>query len=797
MSVFSAMLTDLRLAARSLAKSRGFTLTAVLTLGLGMTLCTTAMVAVNAYLLNGLPYPAADRLHWIRFNAPDQSAMPRGLENLDWASLNDVIEHPIAWDLDVFYMLGGEYPEAIPGAWVTPGFVQGLGIQPEIGRGFDRAAFVEGGPNVALISHHLWTTRFGGDPQVVGRTFTAYVSDRPDEAEGFTIIGVMPERFWHLNIYTEIFAPLRAPTFPYMARLRAGVSPQTLGERVHALLASGAGPLPPGFSVQVPSAHESHVQRIGPLVRAAGGAAALVLFVACANVAGLLLIRAAKRQKEIAVRTALGARRGTIVRMLLAEAMLLGTAVTLVALVATRVLMNAIGTVVEQSIGRAPGGATAFGLDLRVMGFVIAAGVLITLICTLAPLASAFRPWLLATIQGGGRTATDGRRAQRLRSALIAVEIAASLSLIAGSALMVRSVVTLLRTDFGIDAAPVLSGSLTLRNNRYPDAPSRAAVFERILARVGSVPGVTAVGLTTSWPVQQPPMFTVGVNGTTARVAAHAVTPAYFDALKIALLAGRPFAATDRVGSEAVALVSESLARRFWAGRDAIGQRISLGRTQNGPPADPHRIVGIVADVLQDPADSDRADLYVPMLQGPSRSAFAVIRTSGEPSTWAPEVRAAFRDIDPELALNRARPFQAIVDDLTARPRFFAALLTTFALIAAILALVGIYGVIAYAVRQREREIAVRLAVGADPARITRLFVTQGGMVLAIGLGLGVLGAIAAGRLIESQLVGITPRDPLTLAVAVSAFAIAGFASIWWPSRRAARTDPAVALRLE
>ena len=235
--MMTAILADLRLAVRSLTHARGFTATAILTLGLGLTLCASAMVVVRAYLFSDLPYPAADRLYTIRYAPPGQ-AQPEDMEALDWSSLNDVIEHPVAWDLDAFYLLGGENAEMTPGAWVTPGFVQGLGINPAIGRGFDQSAFLKGNSNVALISHRLWQSRYGGDPAVVGRTFMAYVSDRPEEAESFTIIGVLPQGLWHFNNYTDILAPLRAPTYPYMVRLRTGVTAETAAARITSLVRS-------------------------------------------------------------------------------------------------------------------------------------------------------------------------------------------------------------------------------------------------------------------------------------------------------------------------------------------------------------------------------------------------------------------------------------------------------------------------------------------------------------------------------------------------------------------------------
>jgi predicted permease len=792
------MLTAFRLAIRSLLAVKGFAVTVVVTLGLGLTLCTTALVVLNAYLLNDLPYPDADRLYWIRYGAPGQEA-PRDMEKLDWASVSDVIEHPVAWDLDVFYMLGGENVESIPGAWVTPGFVRGLGIQPAIGRGFEADAFAPGSPNVALISHRLWISRFGSDPHIVGRTFAAYVSDRPEEAEQFTIIGVMPRAFWHINSYTDVLTPLRAQTHPYMARLREGVSPRDAGSRITRLVASAAQ-VPPNWSVTLVSAHDVHVQSVRPILQAVSGATALVLLVACANVACLLLVRATRRKKEMAVRAALGAGGGAIARMLLAEGVILGGAALGLALLLTRVVLDGLAPTIQQQLGRsAPGGVV--GIDVPAAALAAAIGVLTALMCALVPLSAALRARLSGALQSGNRTMTEGGSTQRARSVLIAAQVALTLTLVCGSALMLRSVSALLHTDLGFSADGVLNASITLRQNRYPDAASRAAVMERIATRLTSLAGVESVGLVTSWPLQSSmaqPIERVGATREAARAGIHAINDAYFSTLNIQTVAGRSFTSADREGTLPVAVVSESVARRLWPG-GAIGQRLTVPQSQErGRPVPIEReIVGVVRDVRQGPADIDFNDVYVPLLQAPTRFTFVLVRTAGEPANWLAPLRSAMREIDPELALDRVRPMQAAVDETTARPRFLASLLGGFSIVAALLALVGVYGVIAYAVRQREREIAVRLAIGADPAQVTRLFVRQGSVILLSGLALGLIGVVAAGRVIESQLFGVTPRDPIALGGAIAAFALAGLVAIWWPSRRAGATDPAAALRSE
>jgi predicted permease len=794
---------DFRHAIRTLLAARGFTLAAVITLGVGMTLSTTAMTVFKAYLLSDLPYPAAERLYWVRYAAPGQEG-PRGLASLDWPSLSDVVEHPVAWDLDMFYLLGGGHAESAPGAWVTKGFIEALGVRPALGRTFDDEAFAAGGENVALISHRLWRSRYGGDPGVVGQTFAAYVSDRPNETERFRIAGVLPEDFWHINPYTDVITPLRAPAFPYMVRLHEGVTPAAASDRIASLVRQGATNIPPQWSVTLVSAHDAHVATIRPMLKAAIGAAALVLLVACANVAGLLLVRAARRRHEIAVRAALGAGRRAIARMLFAEALVLGAAATIVAVVATSLLTGALAPVVQQRLGRpAPGDVLAFTIDWRVLIFAAGVGMATSILCTVVPMAAMLRPQLLPALQGRSRGATEGRASRRARGALVAIEVALSVVLLAGSAAMLRSVAALLRTDLGFSAERVMTGGLTLRQNRYPDAASRVSVFDRISRRIAAAPGVESVGLTTAWPLQQPrslPVETVdATQSRSLQAAIHAVNDAYFTTLGIPVAAGRAFQPSDRPESEPVAIVSRSLASQLWPGGQALGNRVLIrdARDEGEPVAVRRLVVGVANDVRQGPTDTEQADLYVPMPQAATRFTFLLVRTAGAAEASLPLLRSALRDIDPELAFDRARPLGTIAGQATAGPRFMTVLLAAFGASAAIMALVGVYAVIAFAVRQREREIAVRLALGADPRGIVRLFLRQGGAVLLWGLAIGGAAAIPAGRLIESQLFGVTPRDPLAIGAALCAFGAAGLVAIWWPARRAAATEPVTALRAE
>ena len=500
-------LLDLRIAARTLWKTPGFTLVAVLTLALGMALNVTVFAVMNAYLWRSLPYPGARRLYNVLYSNPGQQRPP-GLETLDWSALAAVVEHPIAWDLDVFYLIGGDHPEAAPGAWVTPGFMQALGTQPAMGRAFSPGEFRTGSPQVALISHSLWRNRFGGDHAILGRRFEAYVSDRPQEPEGFTIIGVLPAGFWHLNPYTQVLAPLRAPSYPYMVRLRESVPPAEVEQRISEFVRRGIGSAPAGWQARLRSAHSEYVARVRPTLLAVAAAAGLVLLIACANVAFLLLIRATRRHKEITVRLALGAGRGHIARMLLAEALLLGMTATAAGVALSGLALGWLAPIVQTQLGRtAPGGVAAIALDGAVLA---AAGVccLFTAVAfSLAPLVTSWRASLSGAMHSGARSGTEGTGSRRTRSALIALEVAGSLALLAGCGLMIRTVLRLLRADLGYQAERVLVAHLGLRQRSYPDPAARLTFYEHLLPRLAAVPGVRAAAFSelAAIPAPSPP----------------------------------------------------------------------------------------------------------------------------------------------------------------------------------------------------------------------------------------------------------------------------------------------------
>ena len=795
----TALLFDVRQAVRALQRDRGFTFVALSTLSTGLGMCIVVAVLANAYLWRGLPYPHSDRLYDFQFVTP-AIEFPTGMEKLDWRSLDDVIELGIAWDLDTFSLRGGSFPEVVQGTWVTRDYMDGFGVRPAIGRGFDAEDFEPGRPSVALISHRLWQTRFSGDPAIVGRTFEAYVNDRPNEVEQFRVVGVLGRDHWHMNVFTEVMSPLRAPSHPYVVRLREGVPPAVAADRITALVRDGAATVPKDWRADLRSTHGTYVERIRPLLVAVASATGLVLMIACANISVLLTVRATRRQRENAVRQALGASSGQLTRATITEPLILvGSAVAL-GLALAWATLSAVAPVLDRYMGRAaPGGTSALRIDPETVLATIVVGLIVGAFCAFIP------GWIArrapADIAGGQKGATDGPASQRARAALIAVEVAACLTLLTGAGLTIQSAMRILQVDMGLETDAVVVGRFSLRPRAYPDAATRSTFYERVLSRAGEMRTVDSIAFTNAWPLQQSQLRDVGTGGAASfqtRAGIVGVSPDYFAALGISIQAGRAFNGGDRMGSAPVAIVSRTLASRIWRNDNPIGQTLVMSPAGGAPatarPAT-FTVIGVASDIRHTHTDDDLADAYVPLLQSPSPAVFAYLRVSGNETTAEREFQQLLASVDPDVGFAMVRPLADILDEQRAGARLLATLLVVFAAFAAALALVGMYGVIAYTVKQREREIAVRMAIGADRQTIARLFLRQGAMVLALGLAVGVGGSLALGRVLQTQLFNVPATDPSMIAGAAAAFALCGFAAIAWPARAAASLDPAHVLK--
>ncbi len=533
------------------------------------------------------------------------------------------------------------------------------------------------------------------------------------------------------------------------------------------------------------------------MLTAAAAGASLVLLIAGANVAILLLVRGRRRQRDLSIRLALGASTTRLVRLLVFEGVILGVAATAIGLGLGRLAMDALAPLVEEFLDRrVPGGVEALTFDGTVLVLTALCGLGVTLLFTVVPLLAVRLPRLSLSF-AGARGATDSRAARRTRSVLISVEVAASLTLLVGSVLMLESARRMLHVDFGIDADRVVTAGLGLRQQSYPDEPTRVAYFERLKARLGGVAGSASVALGNWSPLQtvQPRAIrTTGAAPIETDAGTFAVSSGYFETLGIPILDGRGFTPGDNISTEPVVVVSAALARQLWPGGRGVGQQI-VCPSERGP-GDVRRVVGVAGDVRQSHADTNQRDAYLPLLQEADRFAFVYLRQPRSPA-WESELRGAVANVDREVAISAARRLDTGLEQERRRPRFLAGLLTMFAVSACGMALVGLYGVIAYGVRQRQREIAIRMAIGADRGAVTRLFLVQGAVVLGVGLAAGLWGAVHLGRVLESYLHGVTPADPRLLALALAGFALTGLVATWWPARRAAAINAAIVLKDE
>ncbi len=793
---------DLRYGSRTLGRNKGFTIVAVFSLALGFALVATTLAVVNAYLIRSMPFPAADRLYHVIYTTPGVRE-PSGVATLDWKSLSDVVEAPDASQLTRFYIgEGAEKFEAL-GLSVAPGAGEMLGVRTVVGRPFLAEEHRDETEKVALIGYALWQRRFGAAPNIVGRSFKASRSNLAEPLETFRIVGVLPPDFHYARDYArgvmEFAVPLRTPRQAYLARLRAGVTPAVAERRITEALRAMGSNFPPNWNgVKLESTRERYVKELRPMLTPVAIAAGLAMAIVCVNVAALSLLRALRRQKEMAVRIALGAERNHIVRIQVTEICLLCGVAFVIGLALTQVALRLLAPVVEERLGRgAPGGATAIALDPPALLLFGGVGALVALSLSFISMATPWEKRLAGVLGREGRSGTDGPAMRRLRSGLIALEVALSVALLVGCGLMIRSVVNLTRTDLGFQTEHIVRARIALPSRTYPDTQSFQRFYERLRERLAATTNAP-FALTNSIPFYEfpPQAFEVDTGASEKRAASVlAVSDGYFDLLGIRIRQGRAFTAADREGAEPVAIISETLARRLWPEGAAIGQRIRPAEQADRNVRSVWRtIVGVARDARQTHTDIDLNDIYLPFMQAPSRYAPLYLRTDRPASVWSETLRATVAELDREVLVSGENSLDREAEKLLAAPRFLMAILTGFALFASLLASLGIYGVTAYAVQQREREVAIRIALGATPVAILRLFLRQGGSVLAIGIIGGLFAAVAVVKTLASQLHGVAPFDVATLVGACAVMAAIGLLAILWPARRATQQDPMRAL---
>jgi putative ABC transport system permease protein len=795
-----AISRDVRFAVRGLRRTPAFTLVTISSLAVGLALAACTVSVVNAYLIRSLPYPNPQRLYHVMY-APPGPWEPRGMTALDWTSVGDVVEHAIAATGDTLTLADGGPAMSARAIRVRYGFVEGLEVHPSPGRALTEADFRPGAERVVLIGAALWRDRFGSDPEIVGRLIRGEAESRPGSPESFRIAGVLAPGFYFgrdSRVTIDLLVPESSPVRTYMVRLRPAVSAAAAERRItEAARQAATSPIPDDWpGVRLESAHERYVGGLRPVLVGVTVAVALVLVIVGANVAVLMVLRAMRRQREVAVRLALGSSRGDLFRMLVIETSIV-TVVALAAGVAiTSWVLAALSPLIEAQLGRPAPGAAGIAMDTTVLLIVGGVSLAIALSISLAPLASWGRA-LLTSLRQTSRGATDGPSMRRLRHALIAFEVAGSLVLLAGCGLMVRSVTGMLNTDLGFDPDGLRTSRIMLRTRNYPDGDFRRfhlAFAERVSGTIG---GRVAFS---SWPpFALAPAVRIQAEPDTAGVNAGgiAVSPDYFSVFGIAIRQGREFTPADLLASAPVAIVSETLAARLWPQGQALGQPVrSIEPTPNGPVAGPWRtVVGIAADIRQAYDDPERADFYAP---GVSAGRFATfyLRTSRAQPELTSHLRSEAADLDPDAVINEPR-FVAGDNERLAGTKFITLLLVGFAAVAAFLAMLGIYGITAYAVQQRRQEVAIRLALGATGRAIVRMFLRDGTLLLAAGLTLGVLGGAMLSRVLRTYVFGVQPLDVTTYLTAFFVLLAAGLLAVWWPARRAAAGTPSSALNAQ
>ena len=785
-------------------KRPAFTVVALIALALGIGANTAIFSLVNAVLLQPLPFAEPDRLVWVWGNirSGTNSASVAPLDYLDYRKENKTFEEfAAAFTLPLALNLTGSgEPERLSASGVTGNYFQALGAKPALGQLFSMENEKPGSDEVVILSHGLWQTRFGADPAIVGKTVTLDGKKRE-------IIGVMPENFGFSRT-TSVWIPInfdieegmkqrKAHFMRPIGKLKEGVTIAQAQADLDVIAKRLEEQYPEtntGWGLRLVSLREELVGDTRSTLLILLGAVGFVLLIACANVANLLLVRAAARQKEIALRTALGAGRLRIVRQMITESVMLalvgGALGTLLAIWGVNLL-------VTLSADSLPPTAQV-GIDASVLGFTFLISVLTGIVFGLAPAVRMMNLNVGESLKEGGRTSSEGASRNRLRSTLVVIESAVAVMLLVGAGLLIRSLIELQNTNPGFDANNVLTMSVHLTREKYSTLDKTSNFFQELERRVSGLPGVESVGLVTelalSGQLNDMPFTVEGRPPVTIDQAFDAdfrrVNQHYLRTMRIPLLRGRNFTEQEVRQAANVVIVSDLLARQVFPNEDPIGKRLLLAMGDQ-----PVEIIGIAGDIRDRTLEREPFPaMYYPIYAGRTN---LVIRTQGDPTSIIAAVRREVQAIDPNQPVAEVKTLEQWVDTSVATPRYRTMLLGLLALLALVLAATGIYGVMSYSVAQRTHEIGVRMALGARQLDVLKLVVRQGMGLVLIGVALGLLSAIALTRVMSSLLFGVGARDPLTFVVVAMVLSLVAFVACYLPARRATKVDPLVALRYE
>ena len=798
------MIQDIRYAIRMLLKSPAFTLAALAALGLGIGATTAMFGAVNSVLLRPLPFPQADRLYVVRETRAqagfERTVVSEG-EYLQWGRNNPRFEYAAIVDMPGLSVRLGDTPERMPALRVPAEFFPLFGVTPAAGRPFTRDAEQPGHGGVILIAYDIWQRRLNGAADVIGRSIG--VEGRPA-----TIIGILPKGFSFggridavvpMTLGPEEAAQFSSHSFDMYARLAPGVTPQqAASDLTRTILATEGTPLHATGAALIPL-HDEVVGDSRASMLILFGAVSLVLLIACANIANLLLARAASRQKEIALRSALGATRPRVVRQLVTESLLLSTIGGALGVVLALWLTDLLARMAADSIPR----ALEIGMDVRALAFALGVSSLCGLLFGLAPAWQAARFDVGAALKQEGRGGTAAGR-KRALAVFAAAEIALALILLVGAGLLLATFRNLRHVDAGFDPSNVVTAPAYLPEWKYATADQQRTFFAHAVSELANIPGVTVVAAVNALPLSgNNSSGSITLEGfppppPNQRESAdrRAITPAYFSAMGIHLLQGRAFTDADNERAAGVVIVSRSLSEHYWPGSSPIGKRLKLARYASQAPW--ITIVGVAADVRHGTlAKASRQVVYYPHAQIPSGGMELVVRSAGGPAAVTSGIREAIRRLDPDLPVDSIRPLSELVRTSLFNQELEFGLLGTFALLAVALAAAGIYGVMTYAISQRVQEFGIRLALGATSMDIVRLVAGHGAWLTAIGLGVGLAGAWAGSSVLADLLYGVKPTDPLVFASTAGLLAIIALAACVVPARRALRVNPMTALRAE
>ena len=804
------LVQDLRYAFRAFARRPGFTAVAVLSLALGIGANSLIYGLVDGFVLRPFPYPEPDRFVAIGVTYPKLSSELRYVETLSPAEYRDIrqarsLGSAAAFDLGNRNISGGDVPERVFTALLLDDLFPAVGMAPLHGRGFTRDELVPNGPPVAIISHRIWQTRFGADPGLVNRTIRI-------NGTAATVVGIMPPGLVLLG--TDLWIPMGVDAaamprnrrqFTVVARLAPGASLAEANSELAAIAArvdqteSAAFKEYEGWRLVATPWAAALTRDLRPAAFLLLAAVGLVLLIACANIANLLLARSARRSRELAVRLALGAGRGRIVRHLVTESLVLALAGAAAGLVIAYVGLQSAGALIPSQFQMLDLQA---GINGRVLLWCFAVALLAGVLVAVLPALHAARHDPHESLKSDGR-APGSRSGTKARASLVVAEIALSVALLLGAGVLTRSFLKIHSVDLGFAPRNVLTMRLTLPRERYPEEAT-VVFFDRLLERIGGVPGVRSAAAAS----QYPPMGAFDTQFTLDRDLARpdrpiqmalisVVSPSFFETLRVPMRSGRTFSAADRLDAPPVVIVNQAFAARYLSGADPLGQRLAVGDSgSRGPSA---TIVGVVADFRNTGSTRPvQPEIYMPVRQQTAwNQLFVLVRTQGEPAAMLPSVREALRSIDPEQPVYGIRTLQAAVDESSFQQRVAAMLISTFSLVALVMAAVGIFGVMSYSVAARTQEIGVRLAIGARRGDVVWLVLRQVLGLAAVGLAIGIALLVAGRRALAGLLFGVDALDVPTVAGVTVLLALVALAAAWIPAARASRVDPIEALRYE